>query len=66
MTSKDSFKDNQTEKIPVDDYFDGIEHSSFQKRKIGFKFPKIMGMPLFIIGIGIIVLIILTSIILKN
>jgi LysM repeat protein len=66
MISKDSFKDNQTEKIPVDDYFDGIEHSSFQKRKIGFGFPKIMGMPLFVIGAGIIILIILTSIILNK
>ncbi len=66
MISNDSFKDNQTEKIPVDDYFDGIEHSSFQKRKVGFNFPKIMGMPLFIIGAGVIFLIILTSIILNK
>jgi len=66
MISNDSFKDNQTEKIPVDDYFDGIEHSSFQKRKVGFNFPKIMGMPLFVIGAGVIILIILTSIILNK
>ena len=66
MISKDSFKDNQTEKIPVDDYFDGIEHLSFQKRKTNFKLPKIMGMPFFVIGTGIIVLIILTSIILNK
>ena len=66
MISKDSFKDNQTEKTPVDDYFDGIEHSSFQKRKINFNLPKIMGIPLFIIGAGIIVLIIFISIILNK
>ncbi|MBW1899248.1 MAG: LysM peptidoglycan-binding domain-containing protein [Deltaproteobacteria bacterium] len=66
MNSNDSFKDNQTEKIPVDDYFDGIEHSSFQKRKIGFNFPKIMGMPLFIIGGGVIILIIFTGIVLNK
>jgi LysM repeat protein len=63
MNSRDSFKDNRNEKIPVDDYFDGIEHSSFQKGKTGFNLSKFIGMPLFITGAGVIILIILVSII---
>jgi len=62
MNSSETFKDNQNEKIPVDDYFDGIEHSSFQKRNSGFKLPKFIGMPLFITGAGVVILIIFISI----
>ncbi|MFO7558372.1 MAG: LysM domain-containing protein [Desulfobacterales bacterium] len=66
MISNDSFKDNQTEKVPVDDYFDGIEHSSFQKRKTGFNLLKMMGTPLFVIGAGILVLVLLAGIMLNK
>ncbi len=66
MNSNDSFKDNQTEKMPVDDYFDGIEHSAFQTRKTGFDLLKMMGTPLFIIGAGIIVIVVLAGIMLNK
>jgi len=47
---------------PVEEYFNGLEHSSLKKSKIGLKFPGVTEIPLVIAGAGLLVLIVFLSI----
>jgi len=47
---------------PVEEYFNGLEHSILKKSKIGLRFPGITEIPLVIAGAGLLVLIVFLSI----
>jgi len=47
---------------PVEEYFNGLEHSSLKKSKFGLKFPGVTEIPLVIAGAGLLVLIVFLSI----
>jgi LysM repeat protein len=60
MRFNDSIDDDSLDENKDDNYFDGIEHSSFIKKRSGFKLPSIKGMPVLLyltVGIVLIALI---------
>jgi LysM repeat protein len=63
MKFNDSIKDGSIEEKDDENYFDGIEHSSFTKRQFGFKFSDVMGMPVLLSMTGVIVFVVLVSLI---
>ena len=62
MTIEDSSDRRGIDEVPVEEYFNGLEHSSLRKSKIGLKFPGITEIPLVIAGAGLLVLIVFLSI----
>ncbi len=63
MKFDDSIKDDSFKEKRDENYFDGIEHSSFTKRQSGLKFSNLMGMPVLLSLTGVIVFVVLVGLI---
>ena len=61
MRFDDSIKDDSIEEKRDENYFDGIEHSSFMKKQSGLKLSSGTGKPLLLYLIGVIVVLVLVG-----